>query len=332
MEKVSCFLCQNPNAVAFHKIDTDKEAPFDVVICQNCKMAYMNPRFDEKQMKDFYDKDYFIFQDTKNIRQLMYAKDAISDIKRFKKNGYLLDIGSAKGLFLLVAKKQGFSVQGLEISEYAADFTNNVFGIDTINGTVEGTKLPKNRFDIITMFDVIEHFRDPKKSLEKIRTAMKSDGLLVVDTPNIEGIYSKFRGKYWGAYSKFHLQYFSKITLTKLLSDAGFKPIFTTSHKIDVLSFDALWRWGLVKYGISVRNEDRFIMSKISPETNAPVKRLYEQKKYGKIKKIFEKQVKNVQIGQSVVMKMQRTLNRPVNRFLNRMMAGDALRIIAQKK
>jgi 2-polyprenyl-3-methyl-5-hydroxy-6-metoxy-1,4-benzoquinol methylase len=332
MEKVSCFLCGSDNASKIFRIDVDKEAPFDLVKCKKCQMTYMNPRFNENEIKDFYGKDYFIFDDIKNIRQLIYAQNTISDIKRFKNKGKLLDIGSAKGLFLLVAKKHGFNVEGLEISEYAANFTKDVFGIETKIGRVENVDLPENEFDIITMFDVIEHFQNPKESLKKIKSALKDDGILVIDTPNIESIYSRFRGSDWGGFGKFHLHYFSKATLTRLLWDVGFNPILVTSRKINTMSLDALWRWGITKYRIYIKLENKLILSKLSREIHAPVKKLYEEKKYNEIRKIIERQLGNIQSGKSVVMRMQNILNYPVNGLLDRMIAGDALRVIAKKK
>jgi 2-polyprenyl-3-methyl-5-hydroxy-6-metoxy-1,4-benzoquinol methylase len=313
-------------------IKGESNASFDVVKCKNCTMAYMNPRFETEKIKEFYDKEYFAFQDIKNVRQIIYAQEAVNDIKRFKNKGNLLDIGSAKGLFLMVAKNQGFNVQGLEISEYATNFTKNVFGIEIMKGTAEEESFPEKQFDIITLFDVIEHFREPKRTLIKIKAALKDDGLLVIDTPNIESIYSKFRGKNWGGYGKFHLYYFSKTTLVKLLRDVGLKPIFSKSHKSDLLSMDALWRWGFADYRISSKLEDKFTLSKISPEVNAPIKNLYKNEKYEAVKKILYTQMKNVQNRHSVVMKMQKVLNFPLNCLFNKMFRGDAIRVIAQKK
>jgi 2-polyprenyl-3-methyl-5-hydroxy-6-metoxy-1,4-benzoquinol methylase len=332
MERVNCAICnKNSTRELLVAKDEDKNT-ITIVECNECKLAYINPRYEPSEIRDFYDDDYHIFNDAIQVRQISYALEAIKDINRFKSKGNLLDIGSAKGIFPLVAQKNGFDVTGLEISKFASDFSKKAFGIPTISGTVEEADLPKNYYDIITMFDVIEHFRKPKNSMAIIRTALKEDGILVVDTPNINSIYSKFRGTNWGGLGKYHLYYYTHKSLNKLLKDTGFKPIFLKSHKIDVLSFDALWRWGVADYRVYWKLEQVFILSKLMGDTNAPVKKMYEEGLYTQIKDVAKRQIESAQNRQSVVLKLQQLINSPINAILGKMFAGDAIRVFARKK
>ena len=153
MEKVKCALCQKNSAEELLKTKDEDNEIITIVKCKSCQLAYINPRYEPKEIKDFYDDDYHIFDDTQQLRQILYALEAIEDIRRFKTNGNLLDIGSAKGIFPLVAKRYGFKVKGLEISKFAAEFSNKALGIDTIVGTVEEADLAKKHFDVINSYD-----------------------------------------------------------------------------------------------------------------------------------------------------------------------------------
>jgi SAM-dependent methyltransferase len=331
MKKVLCAICQSDKSSKLFDIKEPDIKAYSIVRCDNCNLAFINPRFEEEEIDNFYDENYFTFHDVKQMRQIMYAVNSIKQLKGFKSSGNLLDIGSAKGFFLMVAKKQGYNVMGLEISKFAARFTEDVFGIKTLSGTVEDAQLPENYFDIITMFDVIEHFQDPQKSLMKIRTALKEDGILVVDTPNVKSLYSRFRRGRWGGYGKYHLLNFSIDTLTKLLSNSGYSVISSTSYKIDLLSIDSLWRLGIVDYRTYTRLEQIFIMSKISSKIDAPVNKMYKNKKYRELKDLIDKQVSEALSKKSVISEVIKIINSPINGLLKNKFAGDAIRVYAVK-
>lgn len=331
MERVLCNICEKDLSRILFKIKDQNIAAFNIVECQNCGLVYMNPRFSPLEIEAFYDEDYFVFEDIQQMRQIVYAKEAIKDIIKFKQKGELLDVGSAKGLFLLIARKHGFAVHGLEISKYAADFTQEAFDIQTSIGTLENVDLKGKQYDVITMFDVIEHFQNPMRSMLKIRKALKDNGILIVDTPNIESMYSKLKSTNWQGYGRFHLYYFSHDTLIRLLRKAGFEPLSVTSPKHDVISFDALWRWGLISYKAYTRLEQIFILSKLAPNIGIPIKSMYDNKRYEEINDVVDKQITEVLRRRSVIKELFRWLNSPFDGFLDRRHSGDALRVIAQK-
>lgn len=332
MKKVLCNICQKNFSKVLFKIKDPEGMEFDMVRCQGCNLVYMNPRFEPREIEDFYNENYFAFDDIKQVRQIKYAVEAIEEITEFKREGRLLDIGSAKGLFLLVARKYGFEVEGLEISKYAAEFTQEAFGIYTTAGTIDEVDYPENHFDVITMYDVLEHFQNPLENMLKIRKILKDDGILMVDTPNFGSIFSKFRGKKWPGYGIYHLYCFSNNTIDRLLSMAGFRAISSRSGKNSIFSFDALWRWGLISYRAYTRLEQIFVLSKLSSEVRAPIKKMYENGEVSEVNAIVDKQVSEILNGHSVVNEMLKYLNYPLNRLIERRFAGDSLRIIAKKK
>ncbi len=166
----------------------------------------------------------------------------------------------------------------------------------------------------------------------RIKAALKDDGIIVIDTPNMESIFSRFRGQNWRGLGRYHLYYFSYSTLIRLLEDTGFEPLSSMSHKSNITSFDALWRWGLISYHAYIWLEKTFVLSKVCSNIDAPVKKMYENKQFGEIRKVIEDQIDCVLQRKAPVDVLLKTINKPISRLLGGAYAGDALRVVAKKK
>jgi len=153
------------------------------------------------------------------------AQSKIKEIEKlFPHKGKLLDLGCAGGLFLDVARDSGWDVQGIEPSKWGKDIATRYLNLDVIQGTLQTVRPTKIPFDVVTFFDVIEHLQDPLTELQRIKSVLKENGLLVVTTPNIESFVAKALGISWSMITlPEHLFYFSPETLSKMLKKSGFK-------------------------------------------------------------------------------------------------------------
>jgi Glycosyltransferases involved in cell wall biogenesis len=173
------------------------------------------------------DKEYV---DEEEGRRLS-ARSILEMLKKFKKRGRLLDVGCATGFLLDEARIAGWEVSGVELSEWAVGYAKNKFHIDTIfHGVLKNARYPDNYFDAIIMKDSIEHLTDPKGALVEMRRILKSDGIICVNTPNINSLTGRIlKAKWWGV-KQSHLYYFSRKTLCEMLESAGFNAIKAKSH------------------------------------------------------------------------------------------------------
>jgi SAM-dependent methyltransferase len=147
----------------------------------------------------------------------------LSNIKRFQEGGKLLDIGCNIGLFLSVAREEGFSVVGVELNRACAEYARNTFKIEVYSDVVEKAGFPNHRFDVVTLFDVLEHVPDMETFLVEVRRILKPGGLLVVQSPNLHSLMASLTKGDWVWLSPpDHIFHFTPSSLSRLLESNGF--------------------------------------------------------------------------------------------------------------
>jgi 2-polyprenyl-3-methyl-5-hydroxy-6-metoxy-1,4-benzoquinol methylase len=228
-----------------------------IVKCTSCGLIYVNPQPDWSQIKEFYGECYFKIEKFKQLplgtsgyrdclgtRELFenYFRQKLDLIeKKISKKGRILDIGCSLGFFLNEARKRGWETWGVEISDYPATFAQNKLKLNVFKGTLEKAKFKQNFFDVVTIFQTIEHFPNPRESLEEVGRVLKPSGLLVITTPDIESLYTNLLGKKSFQFNhQEHFFYFCRKTLTKLLEKVGFRKIAIQGDGAWFLSIDDL--------------------------------------------------------------------------------------------
>lgn len=134
--------------------------------------------------------------------------------------GNLLDVGCATGKFLAMARDIGWHVYGVEVSQYAAEMAASL-GIPVHCGTIENNPYPAGFFDLITVFDVLEHLIDLKTFMREVKRLLKPGGHLLIYSPNAGAIRALKEGDQWIGYTSSleHIFYFTPDTLRMVLHD-----------------------------------------------------------------------------------------------------------------
>ena len=230
LDRVNCNLCNGFKSSVLYSF-----GEFNVVKCRNCGLIYINPRLAWTDLKQMYSHDYFMnksynrgyedyLKDEKN--NIATFKKRLDGIKKYKKQGKILDIGCATGILLMLAQKEKWDVYGVEISEFAIEYAKKRFNLNLFKGTLKEARYLNNFFDVVVMDNVIEHLPDPLSGLEEINRILKDNGLLYVVTPNIKSSFAHVVGKRWLLLKPDeHLYYFSPKTIKKMLENKGFKLI-----------------------------------------------------------------------------------------------------------
>ena len=217
-----------------------------VVHCQECHLESVNPLRTLEAMQENYQKEMIGNEPDSGVHS-NYILERQKRIKSFSKlynsrlsfieslypgKWNLLDIGCGAGFFLNIAKERGWNCHGMEILPEYIKYAQENFALKNIRleSLDEPLSYNANNFDVITLWDLIEHLRNPLNSLQKIHRIMKPGGLLVMWTPNVKNaIFLKER---WVGYKILqHFCFFSGDSLKNMLDKAGFKIVSLKTNK-----------------------------------------------------------------------------------------------------
>lgn len=234
-ENVNCDLCgsaRSKKIILREDLNTDIKGEFTLVQCLNCGLIYQDPRPSPSSFDEIYPAMYDQYAhknlDTSNVRLSVNfgIRKRINRIKKYKKAGNLCDIGCATGDFLEGLKiDNDWTLFGVEPSVKAFEYLQSQ-GFISYNGFFSSISFPNVKFDVITMWNVIEHLQSPLSTLLEIKKSLSPNGVLVFTTPNFDSFDRHIFGKHWVGYElPRHFYVFSIKTIKSLLQNAGFELI-----------------------------------------------------------------------------------------------------------
>jgi len=198
--------------------------------CAACGHVCADLELSDEEMHALYSEQYF-----KGAEYLDYEREAPALRRNFQRNlrrlrqrhpggGRLWEIGAAYGYFLLEAQKD-FEAAGCDIAREAVAHARDAFGLDVSFG--DYLSLENNPpYDVVCLWDTIEHLRAPERYLEKASQQLRPGGTLALSTGDIGSFCARLRGRNWRLiHPPTHLHYFTRQSMTTLLQHLGFKNI-----------------------------------------------------------------------------------------------------------
>ncbi len=160
--------------------------------------------------------------------------------------GRSLDVGAATGHFVGMAKAAGWQAEGIDISAHSVAIGKEK-GLHMQRATLDDFSAPPESFSVLTLWDVIEHVPDASAALDRCKTLLKTDGLLVINTPDGESGWARLMGPRWHALvPPEHVCIFNQRTLERVLSARGFE-IVHVEHPIKFFTLpyiaSTFFRW-----------------------------------------------------------------------------------------
>jgi SAM-dependent methyltransferase len=218
---------------------------FDIVTCRGCGLKITQNAPGEKEIGKYYQSENYIsHSDTSNglvnmmyhrVRQYMLGRKRQLVEKELDK-GHILDIGTGTGYFLHEMKNHGWEVSGTEKSTAARDFCLKEFGLE-INPAEELFRYRKERFDIITLWHVLEHIHDINENMKVFFRLLKPEGKLIIAVPNHTSLDARHYKDSWAAWDvPRHLWHFAPAQMEKFGSKHNF-----LLKKIHAMPFDSFY-------------------------------------------------------------------------------------------
>jgi len=206
-----------------------------ILQCHNCGYVFADIHITNDDLNAYYNNNYFSgkeysnYEASRNIIQKNF-KNRLKVLNRFispSNHGNLLDIGCAYGFFLDCARSFFSSIKGIDITEEGTKFARERLNLDIITGDFIKHDFIDQKFDVVCMWDTIEHLKNPQLFLDKISTLVDSGGWLALTTGDIESLNARIRKDKWRHLKPpEHLHYFSKGTISKFLNNYGFDIIY----------------------------------------------------------------------------------------------------------
>jgi 2-polyprenyl-3-methyl-5-hydroxy-6-metoxy-1,4-benzoquinol methylase len=237
-----CNVCESRDLREMFRIDG-----FRFARCRDCGHLYVTDNVTEEALQVAYDNKYYVageggigdskgysnYLDNADVREAQF-RERLQLLTNFAQMpGRLLDYGCAVGLFVKVAKEAGWNARGYERSPWAAEYGRARFGVDITVADGEVDPFERNAFDVVTLWDVLEHLKDPSGVLGLVNHWLTPGGFLALNTVNSSSLGARIAGASWRhLVPPQHLQFFSKESLLRLLANAGFRAVWVRAEGV----------------------------------------------------------------------------------------------------
>ncbi|MCB1345216.1 MAG: methyltransferase domain-containing protein [Rhodobacter sp.] len=217
-----CLLCGGSDRAVHATRDAKDGQPLDIAVCATCGMVQLDTVPDDAALSAFYASEYRAAYRGSAVPKLRNVHKAggkaagrLAPVLPLTRRGArLLDIGAGGGEFVFLAQEAGLTARGIDPNGDYVDYARTHLGIDLSRAEVSDLA-PSDRFDVITLFHVLEHLAHPRAVFAQIAGLLNDDGLLVIEVPNFGSALLPPRNTFFKA----HINYFTEPTLRMLGSE-----------------------------------------------------------------------------------------------------------------
>ena len=227
------FACKsfNPNNVVDRRSYLVKNG-YTIFECKQCGHRFLEIEDYENHVESIYSDKYFSeggqgypnYLEQKDIL-IKYGKNYAKILSRYRTPGKVLDVGCAAGFILKGYEESGWEAYGIEPNTTMVEYGRENLNLNIDKGDLETFKT-EERFDLISLIQVIGHLHDLDKSLKLVRQLLNDDGYVIVESWDMNSLSAKVMGKHWHEYSPPSVvNWFSDTTIQHLFTNNGFKLI-----------------------------------------------------------------------------------------------------------
>lgn len=222
----------------------EKLRGFNITRCLNCNLLFTKELYCNMTKPEYnpsedafleYERDYLLH------RMITYKK-FLPVLLKYRRTNKILDLGCGYGHFLSLARAEGWQVEGVESSDYDAGVAEKHNNLVVYNN-IDHPNLSKGSFDIITLWDVIEHVSDVKRTIVRIKELLRPGGVMLLKTPDArifsyrgklipEKILHFYRSYVYPSNTRQHIYHFTPEILINLLKGNGFNSFKVNDNEL----------------------------------------------------------------------------------------------------
>lgn len=206
-----------------------------IYFCPRCELGMLENGGSEADLKKFYAEEYrtkITLSSHSNPAELFETFSSLQGnrlkllIPHLTKKTKLLEVGCSAGMFLCQAKRHIGEMVGIDFDVASAKYASEKCGCPVYTTDIVETPLAKNYFDAIVAFQTLEHVGNPKTFISGLKEYLKPGGVLAIEVPNLHDALAHIYdlpNHYKFFFHTAHLWYFTEKSLTKLMSELGFR-------------------------------------------------------------------------------------------------------------
>lgn len=242
MRIIQCAICKTnkntevlfPETTDFAKIDKNifsaRRIPdrvhYRLLRCKKCGLIFSSPILSEKAIRKLYRESRLTYEQEIESLKDTYGSYLQKTLQHSVKNPKLLEIGGGNGFFLEKAKEMGLSkIYGVEPSQDAVNQARNDIKKNMIVDFFPSKKIKKASFDIICIFQTLDHIIDPNTFLLECRKALRNKGVILCIHHNTDGLSVKLLREKSPIFDIEHIFLFNKDNLRNIFAGNGFKTV-----------------------------------------------------------------------------------------------------------
>ncbi|MDA1313824.1 MAG: class I SAM-dependent methyltransferase [Acidobacteria bacterium] len=198
-----------------------------ILRCRECGFGYARHRPTDDQLGRLYrEMDIAVYQAEAEGRRRT-AERHLKIVSSYLSGGRLLDVGCASGAFLDRAESAGWDVVGVEPSPPLYEMARDLLAGrgEVLPVTLQEANLEPQKFDVITLWDVLEHVADPIAFLVQCRSLLNSGGFVFANVPDLDSVPARLLGRRWPLLLPEHLNYFNRPSLARCVQGAGLEVV-----------------------------------------------------------------------------------------------------------
>lgn len=210
----------------------DEPLEDQLVSCGACGLQYVTPRISASVVLDGYASavdEAFVSQSRAREATFRRCLGKVQQVWK-KAPRTILDVGAANGSFLKIAREAGWAVSGCEPSRWMCEWSKRNYGIALTQGTVFDAAWEDETFDVVTLWDVLEHTPDPAATLRECVRVLRPGGLLVLTYPDVGSWIARVMGRRWVFLLSVHYYYYTRMTIGQMLEQERLQTVVMRPH------------------------------------------------------------------------------------------------------
>ncbi|MCA0452629.1 MAG: class I SAM-dependent methyltransferase [Chloroflexi bacterium] len=202
----------------------------NIALCSVCGLGYVKHLPTLEELAAIYAADYWngrkAYTDylADKVGTQLHFQHRIKSLREFSSGGRLFEAGCAYGFFLELAQKV-WTVKGVDLSEAAIAYARDTLHLPVEQGDFESNPPEPDTYDVVAMWDTIEHLYDPALAIAKSAEGLRQGGYLALTTADLETLLPRIQKSAWRMFIPAHLHYFSRRSITYLLEAHGLKVV-----------------------------------------------------------------------------------------------------------